>query len=280
MEAWREARYARLREPMSWLTLAGLEWVREGDNALGTAPEAALRLPAGPAIAGRLVRHGTSVRAHAEPGTGLLHGGREVDGLVLVADVDAPDGEGPTLLELGPLRMCTIRRGDRIGLRVWDTASPALDAFDGIPHFPVDPTWRVEGRVDPPATDETIDVPDVLGEVTPEPLAGTVAFDAAGRTHRLRALDGGDGRLWLIFADETTGAETYGGGRYLYTDPVGDNGRVVVDFNRAYNPPCVFSPYATCPLPPPENRLPIRIEAGERAVSGTRGRPHGRGRVR
>jgi len=267
VEAWREDRLARLREPMSWLTLVGLEWLRPGVNRLGSAPDVELRLPSGPPLAGSLLRNGLSVTARAERGTGLTHDGAEVNGLELVSDADAAEREGPTLLELGDLRLCLIRRGERLGLRVWDTAAPARRDFVGIPHYPVDPRWQLAARFAPGAPGETFPVPDVLGDVVDEPLPGTVAFDLDGVTHRIRALDGGDGKLWLVFGDATNGDTTYGGGRFLYIDPPTPDGTVLVDFNRAYNPPCVFSPYATCPLPPAENRLPIRIEAGERLLT-------------
>lgn len=264
IEAWREERYARLREPVSWLTLVGLEWLRDGENRMGTAQSAQVRLPSGPPGVGSLRRNGRRVTAHAEPGARLTHDGVEVDGLELVSDMDAPEGEGPTFLELGALRMCVIRRGERLALRVWDTDSPLRRDFAGIPHYPVDRTWRLEARFERAAPGQTFAVRDVIGDVTDEPLPGTVVLSVAGATHRIKALDGGDGQLWLVFGDATNGDTTYGGGRFLYTDPPAGDGTVVVDFNRAYNPPCVFSPFATCPLPPAENRLPIQIEAGER----------------
>lgn len=263
VEAWREERYRRLREPMSWLTLVGLEWLREGENRLGSAPDAELRLSSGPPIAGRLRRDGRRVTAHGESGAGLLHDGGEVRDLELVSDED----EEPTLLELGALRMVLVRRGARLGLRVWDTDAAALRNFSGIPHYPVDLAWRIAARFERAAPGETLMVPDVLGELEEKPLPGTVLLRLGEATHRIRALDGGDGRLWLVFGDATNDDTTYGGGRFLYTDPPAGDGTVLVDFNRAYNPPCVFSPYATCPLPPPENRLPVRIEAGERILS-------------
>lgn len=274
IEAWRETRYERLRQPMSWLSLVALEWVDHGVNRLGSGPDVELRLPSGPPLAGRLVRDGRTVTAHAEGEAALTHDGRRVDGLELLSDADAPPGTGPTLLELGSLRMCVIRRGERIGLRAWDTVAPALRRFDGIPHYPVDRAWRLVGRFEPATAGATIAVPDVIGDVEEQELRGTVVLDVRDRTHRLAALDGADGQLWLVFADETNGNATYGGGRFVYTDAPGPDGSVVVDFNRAYNPPCVFTPYATCPLPPPGNRLPVRVEAGEKALSGP-GHPTG-----
>lgn len=265
VETWREGRYASLREPMSWLTLVGLEWLREGENRLGSAPEAELRLPAGPALAGLLVRNGPHVVAWGEAGSGLTHEGEDVNGLELVSDMDAPEEE-PTLLELGPLRMCVVRRGKRVGLRVWDTEAQARRKFAGIPHYRGDASWRLDARFEPAGSGETFSVPDVLGDVEDEPLPGSVAFERDGVIYCIKAMDGGGGRLWLVFGDATNGDTTYPGGRFLYTEPAAPDGTVVVDFNRAYNPPCVFSPYATCPLPPAENRLPIRIEAGEQLL--------------
>jgi uncharacterized protein (DUF1684 family) len=156
------------------------------------------------------------------------------------------------------------RGGDRLALRVRNRAAPALAAFTGMEHFPIDPAWRLTGRLEPDDADEPIEIVDVTGIVTREASPGRVVFEREGRSWNLRSLEGDGGALWLIFGDATNGTETYGGGRFLYSEPPGDDGSVVVDFNMAYNPPCVFSPYATCPLPPAENRLTLRIDAGER----------------
>lgn len=250
--AWRRARDERLRDPDGWLTLVGLHWLEPGDNRFGADPANDLVLHGRdvPAVAGSLVLDGDGVRLR-RPGT---------DDVPMVPDLS---GE-PTTLDLGSLRLYVIRRGDRFGLRVRDHASPALSTFRGMRHFPIDPSWRLAGRLEPSAPGEALEIVDVTGIVTQEPTPGTVAFERDGSTWRLRALPGGeDGSVWLVFADATCGDTTYGGGRFLYTDPVAADGSVWLDFNLAYNPPCVFSPFATCPLPPPENRIPLRIEAGE-----------------
>jgi uncharacterized protein (DUF1684 family) len=256
VEAWREGRYARLRNEVGWLTLAGLDWLRDGPNRVGSGPASDVVLPRGPVDAGVIaVEDG---RASAS-GT-FTHGGEPI-GVLRLDD----DREGrPTLLELGALRMCVIERGGRLAVRTWDTASVQRRDFAGIDHWPVDLRWRLDARLLPGTATEVV-VPDVLGIDETMSSPGEVEFEIGGATHRLQALEGGpDGELWLIFADATNGRETYGGGRFLYTEAPNADGGVVVDFNRAYNPPCVFSPYATCPLPWPANRLPIRIEAGER----------------
>jgi hypothetical protein len=162
--------------------------------------------------------------------------------------------------------MHLIRRGvrnERLALRVRDIEAPALAAFTGVPRFPVDPAWRLEARLERPPEPRTIPVPDIVGDVLEEPSPGTVVLPLAGGEQRLHALEEDDDRLWLIFGDATNVQQTYSAGRFLVTEPVAADGSVVVDFNLAYNMPCVFSPYATCPLPPEGNKLSVPIPAGE-----------------
>ncbi len=256
VEAWRAGRYANLLRDEGWLTLAGLGWLKPGLNRIGSAPDADVVLPAGPAHAGTVTVTDAGPIAEGR----FMRDGRQVKGLRLLTDQPGP----PTMLELGDLRLCVIERGDRLAIRTWDTASVARRDFAGIDHWPVDPAWCFRARFEP-TPNATIRVPDVIGIAEEKPTPGTVAFEIDGVTHRLQGLEGGsNGELWLVFGDATNGTDTYGGGRFLYTGAPRSDGTVVVDFNRAYNPPCVFSPYATCPLPWPANRLPVRIEAGER----------------
>lgn len=268
VEAWRSQRYAALRSPIGWLTLVGLDWLAEGENRLGADAANAVVLPAGPAFAGTVTLRRGVATATAGPSGALLIDGAPAAGATLVSDADATDERPPTTLEVEDLRLRLIRRGahnDRFAIRSWDTAAPARAAFTGIDHWPVDPRWAIEASFEPAPHGTTIPVPDVLGDILPMPSPGTVRFDVAGVACQLQAVEGGaNGELWLIFADATSGTETYAGGRFLYTEPPRPDGAVTVDFNRAYNPPCVFSPYATCPLPPDGNRLAVRIEAGER----------------
>lgn len=258
---WREVRDERLRSPDGWLTLVGLYWLEQGENRLGSDLSNPIFLPGDgrPPVAGTIVVEGDAARLeNAAPEL------RVAGAAAAVGPLADDRSEEPTVLELGDLRMFVIcRGGDRLALRVRDRAAPALEAFTGIQHFPIDIGWRVTGRLEPEESDEPMEIVDVTGIVTREASPGRVAFERDGQTWRLRALDGGNGKLWLVFGDATNGGETYGGGRFLYTEPVGADGSVVADFNLAYNPPCVFSPYATCPLPAAENRMPLRIEAGE-----------------
>jgi uncharacterized protein (DUF1684 family) len=261
--AWRADRDERLRSPDGWLTLVGLHWLVPGENHVGAHPanQVVLHGHEIPPRVGSLWLENGSVRLQPHDGVELLHAGTPAGEMTLEDDRD----EQPTVLELGTLRLHLIRRGDRVGLRVRDGAAPALQRFGGMESFPIDPTWRIVARFEAAAPEATLEIVDITGTRSLEATPGTVAFEREGSSWRIAALPGDDGSLWLIFGDATNGTDTYGGGRYLYSEPPLPDGSVVVDFNLAYNPPCVFSPHATCPLPPRQNRLPIRIEAGERA---------------
>ena len=261
IDSWRAERDSGLRDPNGWLTLIGLFWLDEGDNRFGSDPHNRVVLPAGkaPAFAGVLVRHGGAVAVRAEPGSGLESNGRPVTEMSL-----APDAKGkPTVLRIGSISFFVIKRGDRLGIRVKDGQSAALAAFRGVESFPADPGWRVVARFEPHQQPASIPITNILGMTENEPSPGQVVFEHGGKTYRLDALDNGDGSLELLFADATSGHETYGAGRFLDTDPP-RGGKVVVDFNKAYNPPCAFTTFATCPLPPRQNRLPVAITAGEK----------------
>jgi hypothetical protein len=267
LDAWKNARAERLRRTDGWLTLVGLSWLREGDNAVGSGPDAAVRLPAerAPARVGSIHLAGDKATFTVAPGVAATVGGRPVSQVALASDADPA---GATVIEHGSLSFYVIERGDRRGVRVKDSKAKALADFLGLDFYPADPKWRLEARFEPAPPGSRLEIPDSVGGVQTIDQPGWVSFELGGATHRLIALDDtGDGRLFLVFGDRTNGRETYGGGRFLYTDPPRD-GRLVLDFNRAYNPPCVFTPWATCPLPPPGNKLPVAIEAGERKYAG------------
>ena len=267
VDAARAARNAGLRDPMSWLTLVGLHWLRDGMQTFGADPvnDIVLSAEAGevPPVAGTLEVIDGRVLVHPDGDAIALDGAPLVDVLPLVDDGDGANE--PTVLELASLRLHVIRRGaGRLGVRVRDTRARTLLAFEGIRAFDADPAWRLTGRLIPAAPGATIPVADVVGDVIDDPTPGDVELVIDGATHRLHALESTRGRLWLVFGDATNGRETYGGGRFLVTGEVQPDNALEVDFNLAYNPPCVFSPYATCPMVPDGNVLPIRVEAGER----------------
>ncbi len=266
VEQARATRETRLRDPMGWLSLVGLHWLQPGRQRFGSNAENEIVLRAEDgevdAAGGMLEVTGARVLLHPEPGTTLTVGGRPVVDVLELADDEA---DTPTMLELASLRLVLIRRAGRLGLRVRDIAAPALRAFRGLDHFAIDPRWRITGRLQRRAADATIPMPDVLGNVIEEHTPGVVEFEFDGQPLRLDALEAGPDALSLLFGDRTNGRETYGGGRYLVTGAIRDDDSVDVDFNLAYNPPCVFSPHATCPMPSGGNRLDVRVEAGEKA---------------
>ena len=250
IEAWRAEREKKLRAEEGWLAVAGLFWLRDGEQRLGAAPGNDVVLPAGaaPAQAGRLTVRSRRVTFHPSDGGAP----REL----------RPDSED--VVPSGRLRLSVIERGGRLGLRVRDPESPRRRAFTGLPWYPVDESYRVTGRFVPAPKKRTLGIPNVLGDVIEMPSPGHVEFTLRGRALRLDpVLEGDAPELFFIFRDQTAGQTTYGAGRFLYADPPRD-GVVTLDFNKAYSPPCAFTEFATCPLPPRQNRLALAVEAGEK----------------
>jgi uncharacterized protein (DUF1684 family) len=271
MAAWHRERIAGLKREDGWLSLVGLFWLEEGENRFGSGAGNKVIFPEGsaPVLAGTFERHGKSVRVHAAPGVALTQEGKPVADLDLTS---GPPDSRPIELALGSLRFFIIQRGDRVGVRVKDLKSPALATFKDVPTYPVRPDWRVAARFEPYDPPKLVAVPNILGQVDNLPSPGAVVFEREGRTYRLETLSGGaDGSLFVIFGDETNHKDTYGGGRFLDTEAPKD-GKVVVDFNQAYNPPCAFTAFATCPLPPKPNKLALKVEAGEKKYG--EGHPH------
>jgi len=263
--AWRGRRLARLTAEDGWLSLTGLFWLSPGDNAVGSDPDCAVTLPAGraPERLGVILVDGRAAvfepRLPADPG--LAVGGTPLQGPnPLVSDAA---GE-PTVVALGPVRFHLVERGGRLAVRVRDAGNPARRSLAGIPAFPVDLRWRFDARFVPHDPPLRFDVAGILGTFETEVSPGAVLFTVDGRELRLDPiLERGESDYWIVFGDRTNGSDTYAGGRFVYVPPP-EGGRTVLDFNKAYNPPCVFTPFSTCPLPPPQNRLPIRVEAGEK----------------
>lgn len=261
VEEWHERRLEALRQPGGWLTLVGLFWLDEGDNSFGSDPSSDLVFPdPAPPTAGVLRLENGHVKVVAEPGVDLEHDGQRVSEMGLVSDAE---GE-PSVLSLGSLRFFVIDREGSLGVRLRDVESPLLKSFDGLDRYPLDPALRFDARFDPYDPPKELAIPNVLGGTFKESSPGAVVFEMDGRKLRLDATAESDGSLFIVFGDTTNGSETYGGGRFLSTEAPVD-GRVVVDFNRAYDPPCVFTPYATCPLPPAQNKLEVAIRAGEKS---------------
>jgi len=265
VETFRQERVEDLKKEDGWFTLIGLAWLDEGENRFGSDPEGKVVLPEGksPKVAGVLVRKGDKVSVRVNPGAKVTSGGQPVTAMDLTADAAGK----PTVLEMGTVSFFVIKRGDLVGVRVKDRESEALKAFHGLDTYPIQPGWRVEARFEPYDPPRKIAIPNILGQVAEEDSPGAVVFDRQGKTYRLDTMGDPKEGLSLIFADQTNGKDTYGAGRFLETGPVKD-GKVVVDFNLAYNPPCAFTAFATCPLPPAQNRLALRVEAGEKRYAG------------
>lgn len=263
IEKWQSERAASLRSEDGWLTLVGLFWLKEGENRFGSDKSNSIVLPEGkaPKLAGSLWLDKGAVRLEAQPQAGITQEGKPVVSLMLQSDADGK----PTVLNLGTLSFHVIKRGDQVGLRVKDKENPARTKFAGLDYYPVATNWRIDARFEPYNPPKMIPIANVLGMVEGQPSPGRLVFDVAGKTYSLDAIsEEGSQELFVIFKDETSGKETYGAGRYLYTDPANAQGRVLLDFNKAFNPPCAFTSYATCPLPPSQNRLALRVEAGEK----------------
>lgn len=265
--AWKAKRLNSVAGTNGWTTLVGLHWLREGTNSAGSAPTNDIVLPAersAPSI-GDFIRSGDTVRFVTAPGVVVHLGDESVTAAALVSDRTPP----PSRLVVGPLSIVVIDRSGRIGLRVRDPESPWRQHFQGIRCFPYDPSWRIEGRFEPFAEPRILRVPSMIGGTQDFPSPGALVFRHSGAEYRLDvAVEPGEPDYFVMFRDTTAGKTTYGSGRFLYVTPPDATGRVVLDFNRAYTPPCGFTPFATCPLPPPQNRLPFPIPAGERAPKG------------
>jgi uncharacterized protein (DUF1684 family) len=262
---WRDGREARLKADGGWLTVVGLFWLEEGPSRFGTDPAGDIVLPDGsaPAKAGVFERKGDRVTVSLLPGASGRIAGKPVSAPTAMR---ADTSGSPDVLEMGALSLSVIERGDRYGIRLKDENAAARKSFTALDWFDVEEDYRVVARWVPHPTPKPLEVPNVLGQIEPMPSPGYAEFTLAGKVVRLDAvLESPDDReLFIIFRDQTSGKETYGAGRFLYADLPKD-GKVVLDFNKAYNPPCAFTPYATCPLPPRQNRLPVRVEAGELA---------------
>jgi uncharacterized protein len=244
----------------NWLPLAGLFWLKPGENKFGSDAKNDIVFPKGPAHAGSFTLQSKDVSVRFEPGVQVTVSSKPFIASKLESDVSGH----ATVLEMGSLRFYVIVRGERIGIRLKDTESDAARGFRGLDFFPVSMNYRVTAKFEPSQKKKTVDVPNVLGDVAPTPVVGTVVFTINGQELRLSDLGGDPANgLFFVFSDPTSKTETYPGGRFLGTEPV-VNGTVVLDFNRAYNPPCAVTPYATCPLAPKENRLAVAIPAGEK----------------
>ena len=254
--AWHAQRIASLRAEDGWLTLVGLDFLDDGSYTIGSCGSASFSYAnCAEPIVGRLDVAGSQVRFTA---TGAS------EGVLLVDDGSADATHPASVIRSGPVSFALVRRNGRLALRVRDNQSPVRTGFGGIGLFPYDPAFAVDAQVLPPREGELVAITNVRGFVEQQPVSATLRFELGGVARQLVATAGGGGRLFVVFADETNGTQTYGGGRFIDV-PAPVAGRTLVDFNRAYNPPCGFTAFATCPLPPACNQLTVPVPAGERS---------------
>ncbi len=269
-EAWRADRVARLTAPDGWLTLIGLHWLKEGAQTVGSAAGNDLRLAAGPAQLGVVtLQDGLSVSFRPAADVDARINGLRIETTKTGEAILRYESPGPaTTVRVGELSFFVIQRGDKLGLRVRDNDSPRRKNFAGIDAFEADPAWHIEADWVAFETPREIPITNMLGQTTMNKVFGKAVFTRDGQTIELLPVaDSADATLFFIISDGTSGEETYDAARFLYAEPAKD-GKVILDFNRAQNPPCAFTPFATCPLPPKENRLNLRITAGEKKYRG------------
>jgi uncharacterized protein (DUF1684 family) len=263
--SWRKNQETELTQEQGWLSLVGLYWLREGDNLIGSAPSNAVVLPASaPAIYGNLRCTDAKVTlvVPQAPGSPQPRGAVITEPTGFAAQLLQPDSSGaPTKVKIGTTTFIVIRRGARTGVRIWDSSSKARTDFKGRTWYPVRPAYRIVANWTPYSQPKSLSIKNVLGDTSPAANPGYVTFKLSGKTYRLEAQGQGSG-LFFNFHDLTSGAATYAAGRFLDADMPKD-GKVILDFNKATSPPCAFTAYATCPLPPTANMLNVAVLAGE-----------------
>ena len=264
LEAERNERLSRLKAENGWLSLTGLYWLEPGENRFGSAEDSAVVVPdpSVPDIAGLLVvGPNGDVIAFGEEGAGVEINGEPLTEATLKTDADGR----PDVITAGRVQFYIINRSGRLGARVKDPEAPTRRDFEGIAYFPTDPLYTVNATFEPYDEAREVAIPTVLGTDTMMLAFGVLHFSIGGQDLTLEPYAGSaeDETLFLIFRDQTSGETSYGAGRFLSADAPGEDGMTVLDFNRSVNPPCAFTPYATCPLPPPQNILETPIEAGE-----------------
>lgn len=261
LDKWHRQRIEELKAENGWLNLAGLYWLTPGRNTFGSGQDQQVRFPGGtiPLRAGYFELADGRVKMVVQDGVSITVNGKPVyEAVVFHTDsVRAPD------VRHGDLKWNVIRREDKFGVRLRHLKSPAVHDFSGIDRYATDTSWRITAVLLPSGT-AGVSITNVLGQTSVQVSPGKLSFSIGGKAYTLDALDGGKDELFIIFGDETNGVETYPSGRYIYVKRPGEDGVTTIDFNKAYNPPCAFTDYATCPLPPRQNILPVPVTAGEK----------------
>jgi uncharacterized protein len=265
---WQTKRSKSISSENSWLTLAGLYWLKPGENTFGSDSSDQIILPPGkiPPVAGSIDWKDSLLTLTAKPGAGVTVHDSAITKIRLHTDTEG----SPTVVALGSVSFYVIRRGDQLGIRVKDKENAARKNFMGLDFFPANPGWRIEGKYEAFPSPKVVPITSVIGTVENDTFPGSVVFTKDGKDFRLIAQTENDPKpmLYFMFSDETGGKETYGLGRQLSVPMPDSTGMVVMDFNKAYNWPCAYTDFATCPIPPRENHLMLRVEAGEKKYPG------------
>jgi len=262
IDKWHAKRLEDVKAPNGWLNLIGLYWLEPGINTFGSGPDSDVVFlnTSLPPKAGQFLLKGDTVMLIAEKGV-LIKSATDTISNAIVFHAASKLNK---VLEYGTIRWSIIKRDEKVGVRVRDLSSKAVTNFKGVERFPVDINWRLPARFEKGDSLRTIEITNIIGQTVAQPSPGTIVFTVNDVEHRLDAMEGNE-EFFIVFADGTSGHETYGGGRFLYVKKPDAEGNTIIDFNKAYNPPCVFSPFATCPLPPPQNHLKLKVVAGEKA---------------
>jgi uncharacterized protein (DUF1684 family) len=263
-ERWREQRERQLRSPEGWLAVTGLHWLKDGQIRFGSASDCDIRLSpdSAPPCAGTLTLGNGLVLFAATANTSLTFNGKPASKGILGLDSTAPEADSPDRLTVGSTTLQLLRRTSQLAIRIRDSNSPRIRDFQGERWYPPNPSYRVNARFTAAAPGSSIQFQNVRGATLNEALAGTVEFELEGQTFQLQATSDQPGKLFLVFRDQTSGQQTWPGGRFLSIDLPADKSPLILDFNRAYNPPCAYNPHTLCPLPPKQNSLPIAINSG------------------
>ena len=266
-QQWRDQRREHLLAPDGWASLVGLHWIDPGSHYLGSDADNGIRLAMGPGHMGMLDLEGKQVRFVPDQAATLTLDGQPLTTAASLRTDMAEAGPSVVGFDDGKGQLTVIERAGRHALRVKHADAPTRVHFAGLDYWPADAAWKVEGTFVPHPAGQTIEIASIIGTTDQVPNPGAIEFTRDGRTYRIEAQDEGEGELFLVFADRTNGHGSYGAGRFLYAPMPDANGKVVLDFNQSYNPPCAFTAFATCPLPPPQNRLDLAITAGEKAYA-------------
>lgn len=260
---WHQERKDSLLKADGWTSLVGLHWLELKAHYLGSSPASGIKLAVGPARLGMVKQEDGRVFFTPESGLALTLNDEPLKGRVeFMSDHD--ETPGVIGFDEGKGKLSLIKRGDRFGLRVKHADAPSRLHFTGLDYWPADEGWKIQGKFVPHPPGKTMPIVDIIGTTSDAPNPGAVEFQRDGKAYRIEAMGEPSGELFLVLADRTSGHGSYPAGRFMDTPAPDAQGNVVLDFNRAYSPPCAFTSFATCPLPPPENRLDLAITAGEK----------------